>query len=369
MFKREQTRQVAVGGVKIGGGAPVTVQSMTNTDTRDAKATVEQIKRLQEAGCEIVRVAVPDMEAARAIASIRPQISIPLVADIHFDYRLALESIDSGADKIRINPGNIGSYEKTAAVTEKCARFGIPIRIGVNGGSLEKKLLEKYGGATAEALAESAEGHVRILESLGFYDTVVSMKASDVMTTLGAYRIFAEKFDYPLHVGITEAGTVWGGTVKSCVGLGAVLACGIGDTVRVSLTGDPLEEVRVARKALQSLGLGGNRHYEFTSCPTCGRTCVDLIGTAEKIENGLDALESQGLFERPFRAAVMGCAVNGPGEAREADIGLAGGDGCFLIFEKGEITGKIPEEDAAARFLEIVKKRFAKKIDGGKENE
>ena len=358
MFTRNETRRVNCGGVPIGGGAPISIQSMTNTDTRDAEATVRQISELTEAGCQIIRVAVPDEAAARAVETIKKNITIPLVCDIHFDYKLALMCVDSGADKIRINPGNIGSVENTRLVTEKCKRAGIPIRIGVNSGSVEKQLLEKYGGATAEALVESALSHVKILEELGFYDTVISIKASDVNISLKAYEMMAERCNYPLHIGITEAGTINGGTIKSCVGLGAILSRNIGDTVRVSLTGDPAEEVRVARKALQALDLGGNRMVEFTSCPTCGRTCVDLIGVANDIESRLYALEAAGRFIKPFHVAVMGCAVNGPGEARNADIGLAGGKNEFLYFEKGEIKGKFPQETAAERFVNLIVEKF-----------
>ena len=362
MFSRYETRTVYVGGVPIGGGSPVTVQSMTNTDTRDACATVRQILELEEAGCDIVRVAVPDREAAEAVSEIKKRIHIPLVCDIHFDYRLALECADRGADKIRINPGNIGRDEYVRLVTEKCAERHIPIRIGVNGGSLDRELLAKFGRATSEALFESAQKHLRILESFDFRDIVVSIKASDVMTTKNALETFARHYDYPIHVGITEAGTVFGGTVKSGVGIGAVFSSNIGDTLRVSLTGDPVEEVRVAHKALKALGLSTGKMLEFTSCPTCGRTKVDLIGTAEKVENILEGFERKRLFIQPIRVAVMGCGVNGPGEAREADIGMAGGDGSFLLFEKGEITGKLPQENAAERFAEIVKEKYCRKI-------
>ena len=361
MFLRNETRKVFAGGVPIGGGSPVSVQSMTNTDTRDAAATVKQILELEEAGCDIIRVAVPDREAAEAVSEIKKRIHIPLVCDIHFDYRLALECAERGADKIRINPGNIGRDEYVRLVTRKCAERRIPIRIGVNGGSLDREILGKYGRSTAEALFESARKHVRILESFDFYDVVVSIKASDVMTTRKALELFATDFSYPIHVGITEAGTVFGGTVKSCVGIGAIFSEGIGDTLRVSLTGDPLEEVRVARKALKALGLNGGKMLEFTSCPTCGRTRVDLIGTAEKVERILEDFDRKKLFDRPVRVAVMGCGVNGPGEAREADIGMAGGDGEFLLFEKGEITGKIPEENAAEVFTGIVREKYCRK--------
>ncbi|MBP5312846.1 MAG: flavodoxin-dependent (E)-4-hydroxy-3-methylbut-2-enyl-diphosphate synthase [Clostridia bacterium] len=359
MFRRTETRPVSCGGLTIGGGAPVSIQSMTNTDTRDAGVTVRQILELEKAGCDIVRVAVPDIAAAEAVREIKKKIGIPLVCDIHFDYRLALACVDNGADKIRINPGNIGSPEKTRAVTEKCKAAGVPIRIGVNSGSVEKRLLEKYGGPTPQALFESAAGHIKLLEDEDFHDIVVSIKASDVNTSLEAYRLTAENYNYPLHVGITEAGTVRSGTVKSCVGLGAILSLGIGDTIRVSLTGDPVEEVRVAKEALRALGLRRSKLVDFTSCPTCGRTEVDLIRIAETVEKGLEAMEAEGVFKTPVRVAVMGCAVNGPGEAREADVGIAGGKGFFLLFENGEIIGKIDENGAAEKFLGYVKNKFS----------
>lgn len=332
---------------------------MTNTDTRDAGATVRQILALEKAGCDIVRVAVPDAAAAEAVREIKRKIHIPLVCDIHFDYRLAIACVDAGADKIRINPGNIGSAEKTLAVTKRCKAAGVPIRIGVNSGSVEKGLLEKYGGPTAEALFESAAGHVRLLEEADFHDIVISIKASDVRTALEAYRLTAEAYNYPLHVGITEAGTVRGGTIKSCVGLGAILSLGIGDTIRVSLTGDPVEEVRVGKDVLRALGLGKGKMVDFTSCPTCGRTEVDLIRIAKEVEKGLEAMESEGVFKKPVKIAVMGCAVNGPGEAREADLGLAGGKGFFLVFENGEIVEKIDEKGATEKFLGYVRNKFS----------
>ena len=332
---------------------------MTNTDTRDAGATVRQILALEKAGCDIVRVAVPDAAAAEAVREIKRKIHIPLVCDIHFDYRLAIACVDAGADKIRINPGNIGSAEKTLAVTKRCKAAGVPIRIGVNSGSVEKGLLEKYGGPTAEALFESAADHVKLLEEADFHDIVISIKASDVRTALEAYRLTAEAYNYPLHVGITEAGTVRGGTIKSCVGLGAILSLGIGDTIRVSLTGDPVEEVRVGKDVLRALGLGKGKMVDFTSCPTCGRTEVDLIRIAEEVEKGLEAMESEGVFKKPVKIAVMGCAVNGPGEAREADLGLAGGKGFFLVFENGEIVEKIDEKGATEKFLGYVRNKFS----------
>ena len=354
MYLREETKKIRVGNVSVGGGSTVSVQSMTTADTRDSNAAAEQIKRLEAEGCDIVRVAVPDEEAARAVEKIKKQISIPLVCDIHFDHRLALICVDGGADKIRINPGNIGSEEKTRAVTEKCKRNGIPIRIGINGGSLEKPLLERFGGVTPEAIVESAMGHVKILEDMDFHDIAISLKASNVPVTIEAYRLMAERRPYPLHVGITEAGTVWGGTIKSCAGIGAILSMGIGDTIRVSLTGDPVEEVRVGRKLLQSLELGGRHMIEFVSCPTCGRCCVDLISTASAIEARLNELEARGVFKKPLHVSVMGCAVNGPGEARNADIGIAGGKGEFLLFEKGVILGKLSPENAVEEFVNRV---------------
>lgn len=330
-------RIVNVGGVQIGGDAPVSIQSMTNTDTRDVKTTVEQIARLADAGCEIVRSAVPDMEAAKAIGEIKKRISIPLVADIHFDYRLALEAIKGGVDKVRINPGNIGSRERVKAVSDACRERGIPIRIGVNGGSLEKEILEKYGRPTADALVESAMGHIRILEDLDFDDIVVSIKTSDVPTMLAAYRKFDKLTDIPVHIGVTEAGTKMSGMVKSAVGLGALLSEAIGNTMRVSLTADPVEEIYAAREILKILGLRKSG-ATLVSCPTCGRTRINLIPLAEKVERLIADVEE------PIKVAVMGCAVNGPGEAREADIGIAGGDGVGLIFKKGEIIRKVPED-------------------------
>ncbi len=330
-------REVNIGGVKIGGKNRVAVQSMCNTDTRDAKATVEQIKRLEDAGCEIVRVAVPDMAAAGAVAEIKKNISIPLVADIHFDYRLALECMKNGIDKIRINPGNIGSREKVKAVVDMAKERGVSIRIGVNGGSLDKRLLEKHGGVTADALVESAMEHVAILDELNFFDTVVSIKVSNVPVMLDAYRKFDKISDIPLHVGVTEAGTVRSGTIKSAVGIGALLSEGIGDTIRVSLTADPVEEIYAAYDILKVLGMR-KQGAELVSCPTCGRTQIDLIRIAEEVEKRISNIQ------KPIKVAVMGCAVNGPGEAREADIGIAGGKGEGLIFKRGEILRKVPQD-------------------------
>ena len=331
-------RIVNVGRVEIGGKAPVSIQSMTNTDTRDWKSTVSQIHELEEAGCEIIRCAVPDMEAAEALKKIKENISIPLVADIHFDYRLALEAIKSGVDKIRINPGNIGSVDRVKAVADACKERNIPIRIGVNGGSLEKKLLEKYHGPTADALVESALEHIKILEDLDFSDMVVSIKVSDVPTMLDAYRKFNSITDIPMHIGVTEAGTLKRGLIKSSIGIGTLLSEGIGNTMRVSLTANPVEEIYAAKEILKVLGMRKSG-ATLVSCPTCGRTRIDLIGLAESVEKLISPIEV------PIKVAVMGCAVNGPGEAREADIGVAGGDGVGLIFKKGEIIKKVPENE------------------------
>lgn len=330
-------REVRIGNVKIGGNHPVAIQSMCNTDTRDAKATIAQIRRLENAGCEIVRVAVPDMAAAQAVAEIKRGIRIPLVVDIHFDYRLALECMKNGADKVRINPGNIGSRDRVKAVVDMAKEREIPIRIGVNGGSLDKRLLEKYGGVTADALVESALEHVAILDDLNFRDIVVSIKVSHVPTMLEAYRKFHQISDIPLHIGVTEAGTKRSGTIKSAVGIGALLSEGIGDTMRVSLTADPVEEIYTAYDILKVLGLR-RQGAELVSCPTCGRTQLDLIPIAEEVERRLAGIQ------KPIRVAVMGCAVNGPGEARGADIGIAGGKGEGLIFKKGQILRKVPQE-------------------------
>ena len=337
-MQRKITRQIHIGAVAIGGGAPVSVQSMTNTKTQDAQATVRQIEALAAAGCDIVRLAVPDKEAASNIGKIKAQTEVPLVADIHFDYRLALQAIEQGIDALRLNPGNIGGAENVRRVAEAAKARGIPIRIGVNAGSLDKRLLAKYGGVTAEALVESALEHVRLLEEQDFHDMKISLKAHDVPLTLAAYRLMSERCDYPLHLGITEAGTVRSGIIKSAVGIGALLAEGIGDTLRVSLTGDPVVEVRVAREILKSLGL---RDYGPTliSCPTCGRTAIDLPSIAERVEERLSGIA------RPIQVAVMGCVVNGPGEARGADVGIAGGKGVGLVFRKGEIVRQVKEEE------------------------
>lgn len=348
-IKRRKTRVVKIGNVLIGGDNPIAIQSMCNTKTSDVDATVKQILELEAAGCEIIRVAVPDMKAAEAIAEIKKQIHIPLVADIHFDYRLALKAIESGVDKLRINPGNIGGEDRVKAVVEAAKAKKIPIRIGVNSGSLEKDILEKYGEVTPEGLVESALRHVRILEKLDFHDIVISIKASNVPFSLATYSLLSKEVDYPIHLGITESGTEWSGTIKSAVGIGAILAMGIGDTIRVSLTGSTVEEVKVAKAILKDLGL---RKFgiEFVSCPTCGRTSIDLIDLANKVE------EKCRNINKDIKVAVMGCAVNGPGEAREADIGIAGGNGYGLIFKKGEILKKLPENELLDALMEEIEK-------------
>lgn len=348
-IKRRKTRVVKIGNVLIGGDNPIAIQSMCNTKTSDVDATVKQILELEAAGCEIIRVAVPDMKAAEAIAEIKKQIHIPLVADIHFDYRLALKAIESGVDKLRINPGNIGGEDRVKAVVEAAKAKKIPIRIGVNSGSLEKDILEKYGEVTPEGLVESALRHVRILEKLDSHDIVISIKASNVPFSLATYSLLSKEVDYPIHLGITESGTEWSGTIKSAVGIGAILAMGIGDTIRVSLTGSTVEEVKVAKAILKDLGL---RKFgiEFVSCPTCGRTSIDLIGLANKVE------EKCRNINKDIKVAVMGCAVNGPGEAREADIGIAGGNGYGLIFKKGEILKKLPENELLDALMEEIEK-------------
>ena len=338
-MKREQTRKVRIGNRIIGGGNPILIQSMCNTKTESVEDTVAQIHALEQAGCEIIRVAVPTREAAEALSRIKKEIHIPLVADIHFDYRLAIAAMENGADKIRINPGNIGSKERIKPVVDCARERQIPIRVGVNSGSLEKSLLEKYGGVTAEGLVESALGQVALIEEMGYDQLVISIKSSDVMMCVRAHELIARRTDYPLHVGITEAGTVTAGNIKSAIGLGLILNQGIGDTIRVSLTGDPVEEVKSAKLILKTLGLrkGG---IEVVSCPTCGRTCIDLIGLAGKVEKLVAEFDQLDL-----KLAVMGCVVNGPGEAREADLGIAGGMGEGLLFRKGEILRKVPEEE------------------------
>lgn len=341
------SKRIMVGSVPIGGGAPVTIQSMTNTKTEDVKATVSQIRRLSSAGCEIVRVAVPNREAAKAIGAIKEQIAIPLVADIHFDYRLALEAVAAGADKIRINPGNIGEASRVKAVATACMQKGIPIRIGVNGGSLEKQLLAQYGGITPEALVESAFGHVQLLNRYDFDEICLSLKSSSVPVTMAAYRLMAEKADYPLHLGVTEAGTSRMGTIKSAVGIGGLLAMGIGDTLRVTLTADPVEEIYAARDILKAVGLR-KEGPELIACPTCGRTNIDLIPLAKEVEVRLQKVQ------KPITVAVMGCAVNGPGEASAADVGIAGGDGVGLLFRKGEIVRRVPQEELVDALMELI---------------
>lgn len=337
MFHRKDTRPVKVGDVTIGGNDQVIIQSMTTTKTEDVEATVAEIHRLEEAGCQIVRVACPNMEAAEAIKEIKKRISIPLVADIHFDYRLALKAIEGGVDKIRINPGNIGKRERVEAVVKAAKERGIPIRIGVNAGSLEKRILEKYGYPTADGMVESALYHIHILEELDFHDIVVSLKASTVPLAIEAYEKAAGAFNYPLHLGITESGTLFSGTVKSAAGLGAILARGIGSTIRVSLSADPVEEVKVARELLKAFGLVSNA-ATLVSCPTCGRIEIDLIKVANEVEQYISKLNV------PLKVSVLGCAVNGPGEAREADIGIAGGRGEGLLFRHGKVIRKVPEE-------------------------
>lgn len=336
-MRRENTRKIQIGNKVIGGGNPILIQSMTNTRTEDVEATVAQIRRLEKSGCEIIRCTVPTMEAAKAIKEIKKQISIPLVADIHFDYRMAIAAIENGADKIRINPGNIGGEDKVAAVVNAARERNIPIRVGVNGGSLERELVEKYHGVTAQGLVESALDKVDMIEKQGYENIVISIKSSDVLMCVEAHEMLAAKTDYPLHVGITESGTIISGNIKSSIGLALILSKGIGDTVRVSLTGDPAEEIKSAKMILRTLGLrkGG---IEVVSCPTCGRTKIDLIGLANQVE----AMVEQ--FPLDIKVAVMGCAVNGPGEAKEADIGIAGGIGEGLLIKKGEIIKKVPED-------------------------
>lgn len=337
-MERKKTREVHIGNRVIGNGNPILIQSMTNTKTQDVAATVDQIQRLNAAGCDIIRCAVPDMEAARALSEIKKQIAIPLVADIHFDYRLAIAAMEHGADKIRINPGNIGDRARVKAVVDVAKERNIPIRVGVNSGSLEKELVEKYHGVTAEGIVESALDKVKLIEDMGYNNLVISIKSSDVMMCVRAHELIAEKTFYPLHVGITEAGTIISGNIKSSIGLGLILHQGIGDTIRVSLTGDPLEEIKSAKIILRTLGLrtGG---VEVVSCPTCGRTCIDLIGLANQVENMVADIPLD------IKVAVMGCVVNGPGEAKEADIGIAGGKGEGLIIKHGEVYKKVKEDE------------------------
>lgn len=341
------TKQILVGGLPIGGGAPVSIQSMCNTRTDDVDATVEQILHLEGAGCQIIRVAVPDMAAAKAVGAIKERIHIPLVVDIHFDYKLALECVAAGCDKVRINPGNIGGEDRVKAVAAACKAKNIPIRIGVNGGSLEKPILAKYGGVTPEALVESAFGHIQLLRKFDFDDICLSLKSSSVPTTMAAYRLMNEKSDYPLHLGVTETGTVRMGTLKSAVGIGGLLALGIGDTLRVSLSADPVEEILAAKDILKIVGLRKDGP-EFISCPTCGRTRIDLIGLANEVEERLQTID------KPITVAVMGCVVNGPGEAAAADVGIAGGDGVGLLFHKGEIVKKVPQDQLVDELFKLI---------------
>ena len=348
IMTREQTRVITIGDKKIGGGNPILIQSMTNTRTEDVAATVAQIHKLEEAGCEIIRCTVPTLEAAKALSEIKKQISIPVVADIHFDYKMAIAAMENGADKIRINPGNIGGREKVEAVVAVAKERNIPIRVGVNSGSLEKELVEKYHGVTAEGIVESALDKVHMIEELDYQNLVISIKSSDVMMCVKAHELLADKTDYPLHVGITESGTIISGNIKSSIGLGLILNQGIGDTIRVSLTGDPVEEIKSAKLILRTLGLrkGG---IEVVSCPTCGRTKIDLIGLANQVETMVAG------YPLDIKVAVMGCAVNGPGEAKEADIGIAGGDGCAVLFKKGEIVRKIDEKEIIDELIREIK--------------
>ncbi len=347
MVKREDTKEVLVGNVKIGGGNPIVIQSMTNTSTKDVEATVKQILALEAEGCEIVRVAVPDIEAAEAIKEIKQRINIPLVADIHFDYKLAILAMEMGVDKIRINPGNIGKIENIKKVVDVAKERNIPIRVGVNSGSLESELIEKYGGVTPVGLVESALNNAKIIEDLGYDNLILSLKASNVPFALEAYEMVAEKTKYPLHVGITEAGTLYKGNIKSAVGLGAILSRGIGDTIRVSLTGDPVEEIKSAKEVLQSLGLR-TFGIEYISCPTCGRTEVDLISIANEVE------EKTKNLKKDIKIAVMGCVVNGPGEAKEADYGIAGGKGVGIIFKKGVLVKKVDESELVSELIKFI---------------
>ncbi len=352
---RRPTREVRVGGIIIGGKAPIAIQSMTNTDTHDAAATLTQIRALEAAGCDVVRLTVPDMEAAKTITALKEAgVKIPLVADIHFDYRIALACAERGVDKIRINPGNIGAEERVRAVADACRTRGIPIRIGVNSGSLEKEILAKYGAPTAEALAESGLYHASLLEKCDFEDIVISIKSSDVQTMIAANRILAQRTKYPLHLGVTEAGGEQMGSIKSAIGIGALLADGIGDTLRVSLTADPVSEIAAAKRILSALNVKGQSGLNIVSCPTCGRTKIDLIALAARFE---EAARAEGLMDLPLHVALMGCVVNGPGEAREADIGICGGQGEALLIAKGEVIGKVAEDLIIETLIEELKKR------------
>jgi (E)-4-hydroxy-3-methylbut-2-enyl-diphosphate synthase len=347
IIQRKLTRQICVGTVNIGGGAPIAVQSMTNTHTQDVAATVSQIRRLEKAGCEIIRVAVPDTEAAASIAKIKKRISIPLIADIHFDYKLAVAAADAGADGLRINPGNIGAKTRIKKVVDAARHHGIPIRIGVNAGSMEKDIFKKHGGITPEGLVESALRQIDLMASFDFSNLKIAIKSSDVLQTVEAYRLLSSKTDFPLHVGITEAGGLYSGIVKSAVGIGMILSGGIGDTIRVSLTRDPVEEVRVGFEILKALGLR-QRGPEVISCPTCGRCNIDLFSIAEKIEKAMRTVKT------PIKIAIMGCVVNGPGEAKAADVGIAGGDGIGVLFKKGKVVKKFPEKDLVKELLKAV---------------
>ena len=349
IMKRKITKQVKVGNILIGGGAPVSVQSMLNKPAEDIEASVKQALELQAAGCQIIRSAVPNMDAVKLIEALKENLTVPVVADIHFDYRLALACADAGVDKIRINPGNIGSDDKVKAVADKCREKNIPIRIGVNSGSVEKEILAKYGSPTPEALVESALYHASLLEKFDFSDIVISIKSSDVENMVKAYTLASERCDYPLHLGVTEAGTARMGLIKSSIGIGSLLLNGIGDTIRVSLTDDPVKEVEAAYDILKGAGLKKDG-VRIVSCPTCGRTKIDLIGLANRVEAALKDCK------KPLKVAVMGCVVNGPGEAREADIGIAGGDGCAMIFKKGEILRKVPESEVVEQLLEEIEK-------------
>ena len=353
-FSRRKTKPVSVRGVLIGGDAPISVQSMCNTDMHDKEATLRQVTALADAGCDIVRLAVPDVEAAETIHFLKEKgVAVPLVADVHFDYRIALRALECGADKIRINPGNIGDEERIAAVVRACKAAAVPIRIGVNGGSLEKHILAKHGAPTAEALADSALYHASLLERFDFYDTVISVKASNVSEMIAANRILAERTSYPLHLGVTEAGGVSGGTVKSAVGIGTLLAEGIGDTVRVSLTADPVKEVFAARDILSALSLNTRPSMNIISCPTCGRTKIGLIELAAAFE---EAIDRESLRQKPITVALMGCVVNGPGEAKGADIGIAGGDGYAALFRHGVVVGRVPQDKIVETLIEEIKR-------------
>lgn len=349
MYTRNKTHRITVRNISIGGGSPITVQSMTNTDTRDVRATVEQIRRLISSGCEMVRLAVPDTAAAEALVEIRREVDVPLIADIHFNYKLALFALDAGVDKLRINPGNIGSHSRVREIARAAAERGVPIRVGVNAGSLKKEILARYGHPTPEALVESAVEEIDVLKNMGFPDVCVSIKASNVSLTIRANLLFAEQCDNPLHLGITEAGTLRYGTIKSACGIGALLSYGIGDTIRVSLTADPVEEVTAGRAILKAMGLR-KAGVEVVSCPTCGRTEIDIISLAEEVEKRAADIKN------PIVIAVMGCLVNGPGEAREADYGIAGGKGKGLLFRKGEVVSKVPEDELVERLFELIEK-------------